>query len=172
MGAVYTAALERGLSVKQGASPMMTSSIRTAQADGRRVAAVSTVRCPFRPGVTVGVSCTGAQQAASARARRAASSSTEEEHDPMKVRKTPFGQHFMANRSIHQDRLRINIGKRWGKKRERRVFVVVCVCRERIGAVGSVAMPTGGGAKNGSIFFGVFPVFVPSLSWQNDQFNV
>jgi hypothetical protein len=25
------------------------------------------------------------------------------------------------------------------------------------------------GAKNG-IFFGVFPMFVPSLSWQNDRF--
>ena len=26
------------------------------------------------------------------------------------------------------------------------------------------------GAKNGSVFFGVFPMFVPSLSWQNDRF--
>jgi hypothetical protein len=27
------------------------------------------------------------------------------------------------------------------------------------------------GAKNG-IFFGVFPMFVPSLSWQNDRFYI
>jgi hypothetical protein len=27
------------------------------------------------------------------------------------------------------------------------------------------------GAKNG-IFFGVFPMFVPSLSWQNDHFYI